>query len=653
MSMPSATLRERVERLSSQGRSLLAAQLATVAHDSADSAAQLVAWVVTRAGAHVDEAELAKFASRHLPEHMVPSRIVILDEMPRLPNGKIDAAALPDPGRPLAAAGAEFTPPRTDRERALAGIWSEVLGTDRIDIHDNFFELGGDSILSIQVVARARRAGLHLTPDLVFEHQTLAALAMAVATEETSHTVSTAQLETAPLSPIQAWFFEQPVPAPHHWHQVVILDTRPGFDRDRFRRALDALIRHHHALRLTFRRDGSRWTQHLADVWSVPIDEIVVGESIADTAGAAENAAHAACASTDLCNAPLLRALLMSRDGHDVQHLVLAVHHLVIDGVSWNILLEDLHTLYASDGEAASLDAATSILDWNAALENIAGEKRFDAAAAYWSVLPRAPLLPRDTAGVFLEETALTISDALDREETAALLGDVHAAYNTNVEDVLLAALGRTIAHWAGLSRVLIGVERHGREQLVDGVDLSRTIGWLTSYFPVCFDVPADQDSGALLRKVKDTLRSIPHRGASYGVLRYLRGDDIVQTLSRHQPPEIVFNFAGRSGGQATNLVPWLQSRPPFASRAGVNGRGYRMEINALVIDGRLRIDWTASRTQYHESTIEHLVRTLLDEIRLLMQYALTTDSSGYTPADFPDAGLSQEDLDRFLEGLG
>lgn len=651
--MPAATLRERVERLSPQGRSRLAAQLAILAHESAEPAAQLVAWVVTNAATRVEEAELAKFVSKHLPEHMVPSRTVILDEMPRLPNGKIDAAALPEPGRPLAAAAAEFTPPRTDRERILAGIWSEVLGTDRIDIHDDFFELGGDSILSIQVVARARRAGLHLTPDLVFEHQTLAALAMAVVTGERSHTASTARLDTAPLSPIQGWFFEQPVPAPQHWHQVVILDPGPGFDRDRFRRALDVLIRHHHALRLTFRREGLRWTQRLADEWSVPIDEIVVGESIANTAGAAERAAHSACASTDLCNAPLVRALLVSRDGYDVQHLVLAVHHLVIDGVSWNILLEDLHTLYASNGDATSLDAATSILDWNAALENVAGETRFDAAAAYWSALPTASPLPCERDGTFTEETALTLSDTLDREETAALLGEVHAAYNTNVEDVLLAALARTITHWSGLPRVLIGVERHGREQLVEGVDLARTIGWLTSYFPVCFDVPADQDSGALLRNVKDTLRAIPHRGASYGLLRYMRDDHIAQTLSRQQPPQIVFNFAGRFGSQAVGGAAWLQSCPPFASRAGENGRGYRMEINALVMDGRLRIDWAASHAQYHESTIEHLLRTLLDEIRLLIQHALTADSSGYTPADFPDAGLSQEDLDRFLEGLG
>jgi non-ribosomal peptide synthase protein (TIGR01720 family) len=240
----------------------------------------------------------------------------------------------------------------------------------------------------------------------------------------------------------------------------------------------------------------------------------------------------------------------------------------------------------------------------------------------------------------------------LDPEETAALLGEVHAAYNTNVEDLLLAALARTIAHWSGLPRVLIGVERHGREQLVEGVDLARTIGWLTSYFPVCFDVP-DEDSGALLRNVKDTLRAIPHRGASYGLLRYMRDDLVARTLSRHQPPEIVFNFAGRFGSKAVGGAAWLQSRPPFASRAGENGRGYRIEINALVVDGRLRIDWTASHAQYHESTIEHLLRTLLDEIRLLIQHALTADSSGYTPADFPEAGLSQEDLDRFLEGLG
>ncbi|MGH7503315.1 MAG: condensation domain-containing protein [Longimicrobiales bacterium] len=671
-------LRTRVETLSPDQRALLAGRVMGSTDSMHGRTDQLVAWVVPSptspgrsAGAGTeghteapDAAELRAFLRERLPEYIVPSLFVFVNTIPRLPNGKVDARALPDPVR--AARDDDFVPPRTEREAALARVWANVLRVDRVGVNDNFFELGGDSILSIQVVARAKRAGLQLTPDLVFEHQTLGALANA-ATAATFVDVPRADITIAPLSPIQAWFFEQPLPSPHHWHQVIRLLPDPDFDRDRFERALQAVVAHHDALRLRFRREPAGWTQRSV---SDPITLQHIGApDCTDEAFAEllECRMHEICAATDLARGPLVHAAVVQREGRDSECVLLAVHHLLIDAVSWSILLDDLRAVYQSLEDAVDgmprpsqedvpvLAHTTSFLSWCDALASVARSGRFDDDAAFWVALPRDfPSLPQDRAGRFVERSAMTVTTSLDEEPTSHLLHDVHGAYNTNVEDVLLAALARTLTDWARHPRVLVGVERHGREPLVDPADLSRTIGWFTSFFPLVLESGPAWDAGTTLRTIKDRLRAIPHRGASYGVLDHMRlqtARDFVRGLK----PELIFNHAGRldSPDPASARGSWQSPVPPLQSRAPENERAHRIEVNTFIASGSLIAHWTASSEQYDRGTVERLATRFIDELRALIAHALDPRTSGFTPGDFPDAGLSQDALDRFLRGLG
>ncbi|MGH7576692.1 MAG: condensation domain-containing protein [Longimicrobiales bacterium] len=649
-------LRRRIERLSSSRRALLAERIEALADSSPSPPPvpeQLVAWVVPAGGGEAPTATaLAAFLRERVPEHMVPSAFVIVDELPRLPNGKVDLAALPEPMRPAHETDG-LVAPRNARETALAEIWKTVLGVDRVSVHDNFFELGGDSILSIQLVARARRAGLHLTPDLVFENQTLGALASAAGTADTD--VPRASIETAPLSPIQAWFFEQPLASPHHWHQAIWLLPGPDFDRDRFEHAIRRVVDHHDALRLCFRRGPTGWTQTLARGAAGTLCDIVVPAcSRAGLAAALDRTVHDLCAATDLGRGPMLHAAVVRCEGEPAGRILLALHHLAVDAVSWSILLEDLATAYAGDESAAGLSRTTPFLAWCEALARATRSGRLDEGSAFWMDMPSdLPFLPRQRDRAFVEASAVTATASLGEEATANLVHDVHRAYNTNIEDVLLAALARTVTEWMKQPRVLVGVERHGREPLVDGVDLSRTVGWLTSYFPVVLESAPDQDAGTTLRSTKDQLRAIPHRGAGYGALRYLRDDAIARNLAGRPAPEIIFNYSGRVDDSSHGMGPWRRLGPPFASRAQENGRAHRIEVNAFLAGGSLRALWTGSTEQYDRETLDRLAERFLDELRALITHALGARTSGFTPSDFPDAGLSQESLDRLLEGLG
>jgi aryl carrier-like protein len=465
--------RTRVARLSSSQRTALANALRA---RECEVARQLVAYIVPAADRVIDEAEVTRWLRERLPAHMVPAAIVAIDAFPRLPNGKIDVRALPDPVPAAATAGPGFIEPRTSRERTLAAIWSGVLGIDRVGVHDNFFELGGDSILSIQVVARARKAGLRLAPDQIFEHQTLAALAASTAEDETTAAAPPMNVRAAPLTPIQAWLFDQRFAAPNHWHQAVVLEVGADFDAARFAGALVAVIDRHDALRLAF-DDG----QHVADSTAAPLVDA------RSTDGAStesfQRIAYDLAATTTLAGGPMLRAAAARDESGAVRHIVLCVHHLAIDAVSWPILLEDIADAYAG---GAGRERAPSFVAWADALARATGAGRFDDDADYWAALAGdGAAIPHDSNGAFTEGSVETVEVALDADATAAVLHDIHGVHNTQIEDVLVTAIARTLATWLGAPRVRLGIERHGREALVDGFDLSRAVGWFTSYFPV------------------------------------------------------------------------------------------------------------------------------------------------------------------------
>ncbi|WP_432079878.1 amino acid adenylation domain-containing protein, partial [Streptomyces sp. YPW6] len=386
---------------------------------------RLVAYVTLAEGRTTRPEELRAFTARTLPEYMVPAVFVMLEKLPLTPTGKLDRRALPAPE----AVHAEYVAPRTETEAVLAEVWADVLGTDRVGVHDNFFELGGDSILSIQVVARARAKGVGITPKLVFEHQTVARLAVfaGVGTVEAEQGVVTGE---APLTPIQSWFHGLDLPERNHFNQSVLLDVT-GVDRQALDTAVRTLFTHHDALRL--RSDGSR-------MWFAEPD----GQGLEDANGRTPDDVQA---SLDLVNGPVARFVLLPGD-----RLLITVHHMAVDGVSWRILLEDLATAY----EGAPLAAkTTSFKEWAQRLQQAADENEIP----YWSDVP-SPELPVDHSdGDNTVASSETITFELDEAETRALLTQVPAAYRTQINDVLLTALAQTLSGWTGRDTVTVALE--------------------------------------------------------------------------------------------------------------------------------------------------------------------------------------------------
>lgn len=618
-----------------------------VGHGDA-AAKRLVAYVVPRAGERIDPPKLSEHLAADLPAYMVPAAIVPLAVFPLTANGKIDRAALPNPGA-AAGDGGQYVAPRSDAERVLADIWAGVLRTPRVSVTANFFELGGDSILTIALVSRAREAGFRITPRQVYARPTVAGLAL-VAQSQDIAAREDAVVVDAPLTPIQHWFFEAEKHELNYWNQAFLFAVPPGLDAAFLATALGAVIERHDALRLRFERVDGAWRQRVAPSTGTAAFAAIDlgGVATGDLAARIEAACVQVQRSLDISAGPLVRVLHISL-GDRPARLFLAVHHLAVDGVSWRLLVEDFEAAYEAlrAGAKPALAATTPVLRWARRLAELTESGGFDAQRKYWRDLVAEPgvALPRDVAstGAGFERDAETLVVALDAAETRALVQQVPAAYQTRINDVLLAALQAALRGWAGNGSMLIDLEGHGREDLFDDLDLSRTVGWFTTVFPVRLHL-VDQSPRDALRSMKERLRAIPLRGIGYGALRYLGGDAALAAAPRS---EVVFNYLGQfdavvAGSRAFAFAPEAVGpwRGPSARRR------YALEVNSLILDGCLEVRWTYDRSMHARETLERHSGEFMRALRELIEHCTSPAAGGYTPSDFPLAKLGQTALD-------
>ncbi|HEX7446273.1 MAG TPA: amino acid adenylation domain-containing protein [Pirellulales bacterium] len=639
-------------------------QAAVVAREDAPGAKRLVAYVVSANGEMPSPQELRQWLRGKLPEPMVPSAVVRLAHLPLNRHHKLDVAALPAPSACPAEANGEaisFAAPRTACEQQLATIWQEILNLPRVGIHDNFFELGGDSILSIQVVARARQAGLSFNPRQLFQHQTIAELAAA---EGTGPAVTAEQGEVSgetPLTPIQHWFLDSDPIDPHHFNQAVMLQVDDRLSADVLA-ALDHLASHHDALRLRFARDEHGWRQWHAPVagsWSLErfdFSQLPADEQIA----ALERSASAMQGGLHLENGPLARAGWFDL-GPRGRRLLLVVHHLAIDAVSWRMLLDDLASLWMrlNNGELPSLPPkTTSFQHWSHRLVEYSQSTAIAAELPYWRALANAEAgcLPRDFAGdENLQASLEIVSVVLDQARTAALLERANTPYRTHAPEILLAALAQSLAQFIGQSSILIDIEGHGRAALFDDVDLSRTVGWFTAGYPVLFDAPLYLPPGTLLRRTKETLRRVPGEGVGYGVLRYLSPDAAVrESLASLPRAEVAFNYLGRFDGaldERSLLARAVEPSGPLRSPRAE--RRHLLEVNLFVSGGQLSIEIGFSRAIHRRETIERFAADYHERLAAVIDHCLSPQAGGFTPSDFPLAKTDERELERISQLLG
>ncbi|MFF3671270.1 amino acid adenylation domain-containing protein [Microtetraspora malaysiensis] len=622
------------------------AAAATVKVD-ANGGRRLVAYPLLADGGATPD-ELRDFLRRRLPEHMVPSAFVFLPELPLTHSGKVDRRALPAPTG-ARDSGEEFVEPRTPAERVLAEVWTEVLCVDRVGVRDNFFDLGGDSILALQVVARARAAGLLLTPRQMFLRQTVADLAAAtvpVAEEQVPDEPVSGEM---PLTPIQHWFLENLAESLPRFNQAVCVELARDADERALEAALEALVEHHDALRLRLERDGDGWRQHNAAAERGQvlrrIDLSHVPEPDRDRY--AHEAAVAAQTTFTLDRGPLVKALLFTD-----RRLLIAIHHLAVDGVSWRILLSDLETAYrqAAAGEPIRLGPkSTSFRDWALRLHEHAAAGGFDHELDYWRRMRELAVgvspLPLDARGDNVAGDLRTVTSRLDAELTQRLLRDVPEVYRTRMDDVLLSALGRALTEWSGGDRVLVEMEGHGREELFPDVDLSRTVGWFTTVSPLALHVPGG-GWGEVLRSVKEQIRAVPRRGLGYGALRHLSpcGGDL-----RDDPrPQVAFNYLGRMDATTPGgLFPRMLPTPEGTERDPHQVRGHLLEVNAVVREDRLEIRWSYSGRLHHEKSVAALADRMAAALEEIVAHCAEPGAGGCTPSDFPLARLEQAAVDR------
>ncbi|HEX5726251.1 MAG TPA: condensation domain-containing protein, partial [Longimicrobiaceae bacterium] len=592
---------------------------------------------------------------------MVPAAFVALDALPLTPSGKVDRRALPAPEAPAPAASASAAP-SGPVEEALAHIWAAVLRRERVGVHDNFFELGGDSILSIQVIVRAAQAGIRITPRQVFLHQTVAELAAAAGSSSAAGGVLAGQgavTGEAPLTPLQRWFFARDLPTPSHWNMGLLLDAATPLDAGLLARAAGALAAHHDALRTRFERGEDGWRAWTDAPGAGPAVERVDLSAVADAELEAALREHAARvhAGLDLSAGPLVRIALFDAGPGRPQRVLLAVHHLVVDAVSLPLLAEDLETAYRrlAAGEVVQLPPkTTSFRDWARRLDGHARSPELRAEAEWWlAALPAAvEPLPADHPDAADPEagTAAHVVE-LDEEETRALLEEVPAAYGTQVNDALLSALAGAYAAWTGRGSLLVEVEGHGREPLFDDLDVSRTVGWFTTQYPVL--LRADGGPGERLKRVKETLRAVPRRGFGYGLLRWLGDPAVSEALAARPHAEVGFNYLGRMDGDAASGGLLSSSglavggmRPPETPRP------HRLEVEGVVRGGRLRIAVFYGSAGFRAETVRPLAEAYAGCLRALVAHCREAGAGGFTPSDFPLAGVGQAALDALVPRL-
>ncbi|ACK73919.1 amino acid adenylation domain protein (plasmid) [Gloeothece citriformis PCC 7424] len=606
--------------------------------------------------------EIRYYLKEKLPAYMIPSVFIFLDKIPMTPNGKVDYKALPIPDKILSETE-DFAAPTSETEKQLATIWAEVLRLEKVGIHDNFFELGGDSIISIQMISKANQMGLQLSPKQLFQYQTIAELATVTGTSQKNEANQSIVTGIVPLTPIQCWFFEQNLAEAHFFNQSALIEVPATIDPDLLKEVLQKLLSHHDALRLRYEEKNGQ-IQQINDGLkeTVPLSIIDLSQLSPNDQTAAINRYDSELQrSLNLTSGELVKVTLFKLGNQQPSQLLIIIHHLAVDGISWRILLEDLTTAYQqiSQGQAIKLPRkTTSFQDWSKQLVSYSQSEKLKEELGYWlsQIQTEIQPLPVDyqpEEKVNLLSSAKAINLFLTEEETRGLLQDVPSAYNTQINDVLLTALVESFSQWTGENALLVDLEGHGREDLFDDVDLSRTVGWFTTLFPVRLERSQTSQPQETLKSVKEQLCHLPNHGISYGILRYLSKDrEVIYNCKQVTKPQVSFNYLGQFDRvlSATGVLGTVKEWKSDHSSLG--DRSHLIEVSGLIRSHQLEIQFVYSENIHRRETIEQLANQFMRILRNLIIHCQGVETKGYTPSDFAAAQISQQQLDKFLNKI-
>ncbi|MBI4747841.1 MAG: amino acid adenylation domain-containing protein [Acidobacteria bacterium] len=610
-------------------------QAVVMAREDRPGDKRLVTYVLP-AGTTPSPADLRQHLGQRLPDYMIPATFVTLETFPLTTSGKVDRKLLPAPEYGVTSK-VEFTAPQTLTETTLARIWCEVLGLTQVGVYDNFFALGGDSLLSIQVISKANQAGVQISPKQLFQFPTIAQLAQRSVTPQIATSEQGLVLGSGLLTPIQCWFFEQNLEDSHHWNQAILLSTKDKLKDEILQKALFRLLVQHDALRTRFFFEEGQWVQS----YQQPDDNLpYIHIAFSDAPNElrkkkCDQALREAQASLNLSEGPLIRMIQLSFGETETDQLFIAIHHLVVDAISWRILLEDLETAYLQILQELPVQLpmkTTPVQHWAKQLRSYADSETLKQEQAYWLGLNwgSVGILPVNSQGINTEGSVAHISVSLNESETECLLRQLQPTFQVSVNEVLLSCLILTISEWTQSQTVFIDLESYGREDLFQNVDLSRTVGWFTSIYPLVIEVAPQTTMNAAIQHVKTTLSKVPNRGIGFGVLRYLSDPEVQVQFSQLPQAQISYNYLSQIDQTIGNsqLFNQLESidggfHSPRAQRK------YLFDFSAAIQNKQLKIDWAYGTNVHHLGTVDHLTQLLMIKLRSIIDQLRSGSGQG------------------------
>lgn len=602
----------------------------------------------------LESQEVKDELKKYLPDYMIPVQYIVLEGLPLTNSGKIDKKSLPNPfNNPDTATN--YVAPQTSVQLKLVEIWKEVLGVDTIGIHDNFFEHGGDSIISIQVVGRANRVGIHLTPKDLFKNQTIALLSENCTERENQILAEQGAIEGfVHLTPIQHQFFEKDFKNKDHWNQSILVDVDKSVPVKLLAQAFDIVLQHHDAFNLKYKKVENKWEQEHTKIKLNRIEQVDLQQLTAsELKRTLELYIEETHKSLSITTGNLCKAVVFKNYDKKNTKLLIVIHHLAVDGVSWRIILEDLNKAckQLQNNQEVKLGAKTSSFkQWSERLQKFANSSLLSSEIPFWKKVAQTKVKNIDidiAEGENTVESAKDITLKLTREQTALLIQSAGKAYKTEINDLLLTALTTSVCKQTGDTAIKIKLEGHGRETIAEDTDVSRTAGWFTTLYPVCLQKTENTLTG-IIKSIKEQLRRIPNKGLGYGVLRYLHSDEeLKELLKENEDNTISFNYLGQFDN-AVNTGYFSNAKESPGQAIGTeNARSSLIDVNAIVIDKELNITFTYSRNLHNRTTIERLVENYLNDLKEVITHCTLHGNCGFTPSDFPLCSISQKELEQ------
>lgn len=605
-----------------------------------------------------DVAQLRQYVSKKLPHFMIPAFFTEMTEFPITSNGKVDKKALPLPDLSKQSE-TDYVAPTTTLEETLAQLWTEVLGVHQVGIHDNFFKLGGDSIKAIQIAARLNTNNVKLEVKDLFQAQTISQVIPYIKTKDSQAEQGIIQGKVE-LTPIQEWFFQQSFHFPHHWNQSMMFYRREGWDQHIVERVFHKIVEHHDALRMVYQQENGKMLQ-INRGMDDNLFELSVFDFTqqVDVPNLIEQEANRLQSAMNLQDGPLVQLGLFQTSEGD--HLLITIHHLVVDAVSWRIITEDFMSGYQQGLQGREIvftKKTDSYQTWAKKLLEYTDSEEIQSELTYWQeVLSKPiPVLPRDREAnePYLHKDVQEVAFQLTKDQTDELLTDAHHAYNTQINDLLLTGLALTIQEWAKTNHIPITLEGHGREGIGADIDINRTVGWFTSMYPVVFQLQ-NHDISHAIKQVKEELRQVPGKGIGYGIITYVTSQESTnrEVISDEIKPEISFNYLGQMDharqGEEYQLSPMSSGQLINQMNQGL----FRINVSGIVLGGQLSIKISYDSQTYDYSTMERLIERYQKYLLEISNHCLQQKGTEMTPSDFSTKELTMEDLESVFELLG